>query len=503
MTAGRDPVLDVLAGVLGRMLRRRGVRVSPAETIEARRVLALYGSELSVLRPALQAVTAKYDYERPAFDAVFDALFVNGPASVDDPGALPTVRGTPGGLPDEFEWDDELEGAARMVGADEHTEEIGDLFDSDPERAERHGESAHREENDFTVSAGAEALAVDPDSGSTQGGITYTIEVDNAGSATAGDLSSAPMRVRSGILSLVDAQAVLDRLDDYDARRVYGTAGADDLDPAQLEHLMAAIESFVEALTRDAPAAEDEPRPGDATTPTISRADIDQACHRIVRRMRGAPRTRARTQGRGRLAIRHTLRAALRTDGDPVDLYRRTLVAGRVRLVVVVDVSLSVRPVTGFILRLAQSLHHIADRCTVLAFVDKPIDVTTPLLVGTGDDALARILSAPGLDLAATSDYGSLLDGLLTTHGGVLDARTSVLFVGDARGNGFAARADLLGEVRRRTHRLAWVTPEPRRYWSQTGCGMGEYAEYCDAVVVARDAGELLERADEIGTALS
>lgn len=499
--ARRDPVLDVLAGAFSRMLRRCGVRVSPAETIEVRRVLAIYGSELSTLRPALKSVTVKYGYEVEAFAAVFQALFVDGPPATDDADSLPKVRGTPGGLPEEFGWDEEFEGASRMIGADEHTEEIGDLFDDDPEAEQRHGDSAHREENDFTVSSGAESLAVDPDSDSVSGGITYTIEVDNAGAADVGDMASSPMRVRSGVLTVADAAAVLAGLDNYDARRVYGRATGDDLGSAQLDHLLAAIESFVAAWT---PPANVTGAAGASTeTAAVSRADIDQACHRIVRRMRGAPRTRARQQGSGRLAIRHTLRAALKTDGDPVHLYRRTRVPGRIRLLIVADVSLSVRPVAGFILRMAQSMHEIADRCTVLAFVDDPVDVTTNLLVGHGDDALTRVLSAPGLDLAATSDYGQVLERLLTTHGGLLDRRTSVLFVGDARSNGFSARPELLGELRRRTHRLAWITPEPPRYWNQAGCGMTDYSAHCDAVVSARDAAELIERADEVGNALS
>lgn len=500
MVIVRDPVLDVVAGVLSRMLRRRGVRVSPAETIEARRVLALVGGDIETLRPALQSVMVKYDYEVDAFEVVFLALFVDGPAAAAGSDALPKVRGTAAGLPEDFAWDDEFEGASRMIGADEHTDEIGDLMETDPDGDERHGDSAHREENDFTVSSGAESLAVDPDSDSVSGGITYTIEVDNAGAADVGEMASSPMRVRSGVLTVTDAEAVLASLDGYDARRAYGTAGNEDLSAAQLDHLMAAIEAFVEALTPPMPATSAGPP---AEVGTVTRADMDQACHRIIRRMRGAPRTRARSQGSGRLAIRHTLRAALKTDGDPVHLYRRARVPGRIRLLIVADVSLSVRPVAGFILRMAQSLHDISDRCTVLAFVDDPVDVTTPLLVGHGDDALTRVLSAPGLDLAATSDYGRVLEKLLTTHGTLLDRRTSVLFVGDARGNGFDTRPELLEELRRRTHRLAWITPEPGRYWNQAGCGMTEYSRHCDAVVSARDATELIERADEIGSALS
>ncbi|GEL19821.1 hypothetical protein [Pseudonocardia asaccharolytica] len=42
----------------------------------------------------------------------------------------------------------------------------------------------------------------------------------------------------------------------------------------------------------------------------------------------------------------------------------------RIRLLVVADVSLSVRSITGFALRLAQTLHAMAFRCRVLAYVD-------------------------------------------------------------------------------------------------------------------------------------
>ena len=75
--------------------------------------------------------------------------------------------------------------------------------------------------------------------------------------------------------------------------------------------------------------------------------------------------------------------------------------------------SLSVRPVTGFILRLAQTLHRFGDRCEVVAFVDRPVRVTTALRSAAADSALAAVLAADGLDLAATSDYGRMFGELL------------------------------------------------------------------------------------------
>ncbi|MFT4088665.1 MAG: VWA domain-containing protein, partial [Gordonia sp. (in: high G+C Gram-positive bacteria)] len=203
-----------------------------------------------------------------------------------------------------------------------------------------------------------------------------------------------------------------------------------------------------------------------------------------------------------RLDVRRTMRSAVATDGVPLQLWRRRTASGPVRMLVLVDVSISVRPVTGFILRLAQTLHAFGDRCEVVAFVDRPVRVTDALRSASPDGALAAVLAADGLDLSATSDYGRMWHELLDEHGDLITSRTSVLVVGDARHNAFDPRTDLFAEVARRAFRVAWLTPEPERYWSQTGCALGHYAEYCAGVVSARDGADVLERCDELGAAL-
>ncbi|WLP93030.1 VWA domain-containing protein [Gordonia sp. NB41Y] len=501
----RDVTLDVIATVFGQTLRRCGVGVSPAEVIEIRRVLAIVGgSDTEALCAALRSVTVKYVHENPGFGVAFALVFLGVDAT--DAETLPRPRGVAADLPDDVVWDEDFTGAGRRIGADEHTDEIGDLMASDPDAGERHGESAHREENDFTVSAGAEQLGVDADTESVAGGVTYTIDVDEADSSTVGELVGAAARVRGIPLGVEGAAAILAALDAYDARSAYGTDGAEGLDDRQRAELERALTAFVDALaarlTQAAPVIADHPGTAHAT----DQADIDRACHRLVQRMRGAPRRITRRTDRGMLDMRRTMRAAIPTDGVPLQLWRRAQRPGPVRLLLLVDVSLSVRPVAGFLLRLAQTLHRYGDRCEVIAFVDTPVLVTDALRSGvtaTPDAALTSVLAADGLDLAATSDYGTMLVGLLDSHGDLIGSRTSVLVVGDARSNGFDPRVDLFAALARRAHRVAWVTPEPSRYWGQTGCALADYAEFCDGVVSARDGSELVERADELGSALS
>ncbi|MDN5758642.1 MAG: VWA domain-containing protein [Tomitella sp.] len=492
-------VLDVVAAVFGGLLRRAGVAASPAEVIEIRRILGLVGAaDTGRLRAALRAGCVKYEHESPGFDVAFDALFTAAAArgAGDDAVAqwTPNSDGLPSAL--EIEDDDEI---GRYAGYDERFAEVGDELDLPDSQG---GFNPHRDDDDVSLTGSDHELSVSTEMDKGRRGVTYTVEVDRASTTTVGALADGTGVLAAGALRWDDPRQILAWLDSYDPARTYGSDGdPGPLTEAQLQRLSEAIESFVDALAERGGMV--PPEPTGETTDGDPHADIEVACHEILRRMRGAPRKRPRDHGRGGLDMRRTVRASLRTDGVPFRLITRTPVPDRVRLVVLADVSLSVRPVTAFALRMAQSLHRRATRCHVVAFVDRPVEVTGALLRGGGDDALARVLSHERIDLEASSDYGRVLDEMLGAHAGLLDKRTAVLVVGDGRSNGLPCRADRLSELRRRVHSLAWITPEPGRYWGQATCAMDEYAQVCDQVVVARDAEQLVAKAAELAHALS
>lgn len=492
-------VLDVVAAVFGGLLRRYGVAASPAEVIEVRRILALLGAgDLTRLRAALRSGCVKYGHEDSGFDRAFDVLFHARRRERDDAGAVPQWTPNTDGLPTNLEIEDD-EQLGRYAGYDERFAEVGDELDLPDAQG---GFNPHRDDDDVSLTGSDHDLSVSAEMDKGRRGVTYTVEVGRASTTTVGALADGTGVVAAGVLRWDDPDRILDWLDSYDPTRAYGSDdGPGLLTETQLQRLSEAIESFVEALARRSAAVPPDPE-GEAVA-ADPHADIELACHEILRRMRGAPRARPRERGRGGLDMRRTVRASLRTDGVPFRLVTRTPVPDRVRLLVLADVSLSVRPVTAFALRLAQALHRRAARCHVVAFVDSPVEVTGALLRGGGDDALARVLSDEQIDLEASSDYGQVLDGMLGPHAGLLDKRTAVLVVGDGRSNGLPPRAESLTALRRRVHSLAWITPEPRRYWEQATCAMDEYAQVCDHVVVARDAEQLLAKTSELAHALS
>lgn len=507
MTADGSRVLAVLSAAFGRVLRGQGVAASPAEVIEVRRVLALFGAgEPEVLRPALRAVTVKYGHERAGFERAFDAFFARAAAGSGD-GRDGTGSGRRGpeadGLPSDLELSDDDDPSAAYADHDPNTPDVGDLLDA--EESER-GFNPHRDDDDVSMSGSDSDLSVSSAEDKGRRGMSYTIDLERAGAATADELAGSQSARSSGSIDWDDPEAVLAWLAAHDPYSIYadGPEGElEQLSDVQLGQLVEAIAEFVSALAERVEEAGSRPGPGSGDGTGFDPAEMARACHELLHRMKGAPRKVPREHARGPLDVRHTVRRSMRSDGVPFHLLVRKQVPDRVRLLVVADVSLSVRSVTAFVLRLAQTLHRMTFRCHVLAYVDTPVDVTDLLMRSPGEDALAAVLAAPGLDLDATSDYGNVMSGLNGEFADLTDRRTAVLFVGDGRCNGLPSGADELRALRRRAHRVGWVTPEPRRYWNQASCAMPVYDEIVDRVVIARDAGELLARAGELGHALS
>ncbi|MFP5019591.1 MadC family VWA domain-containing protein [Pseudonocardia phyllosphaerae] len=503
----RDPasrLLAVLAAAFTRVLRAQRVAVSPAEAIEVRRVLAMLGAaDLDRLRSGLRAVTVKYAHERPGFERAFDAFFTPVDSGTDDDGTGPGLRG-PGseGLPGDLELTEDDDPLGRYADYDPSTAEVGDLLDAEEQEK---GFNPHRDDDDVSLGGSEKDLSVSSGDDKGRRGMTYTVDLERAGAAVGTELTSGESTPVSGEIAFDDPESILAWLGEYDPHAVYadGPEG-EELSDARLGKLVEAITAFVSQLADRVEAGEaDRPEPEGGGTDRLSSADMQQACHELLHRMRGAPRRVPREHAHGPLDVRHTVRRSMRSDGVPFHLYHRAKVPDRVRLLVVADVSLSVRSITAFVLQLARTLHRQAFRCRVLAFVDSPVEVTELLLRAHDDHALAAVLAEPGIDLDATSDYGRVLHEINEQFADAVDHRTAVLFVGDGRSNGLPPGTEELERLARRAYRVGWITPEQRRYWNQASCAMEEYSHVVDHVLVARDADELLDGAGELGHALS
>ena len=232
------------------------------------------------------------------------------------------------------------------------------------------------------------------------------------------------------------------------------------------------------------------------------RAQLEEALRRLARQLHGARTSRQRNTPRGRVNPGRTMRKNMRYEGVPFQPVTTSRAADKPRLVLLTDVSLSVRATARFTLHLVYGMQSLFTQARSFAFVDAPVEITELFAEYPLERALGLVfdgLPAGGLlDVDASSDYGTTFTQLLAEHSAALDRRTTLIVLGDGRGNGNDARLDTFQEITRRVRETIWLTPESQYSWRLGACDLPRYAEFCDRVQVVADLTGLQHAAQQI-----
>ena len=501
-----------------RLLRLYGVRVSTAEAVDAMHAVSQPGIlvDREVLRAALAVSLVKDRRDLETFDRVFDRFFGLRPVVEDDVG-----HGHGHGHEDLAD-----EGELEQFTL---SEEPGDT----PEDGHSHGKpddikqffkpedmaqqyNLHQEANKIDIAALTDEIVLSNDTEASAGEAARvqisTSRMHNPGAP--GDLVRKPGMQLDTELTVAQEMALLSWLED--------SAGGEDDDlalpsdsaslaalrealapflanlPERLkEHLERLMEMEREIEVREVEAAQAE------TVDEHERADLEESLRRLLRSLHGAPRPRRKAAARGVVDGARTMRANMRYDGVPFRPVTVSKVEDRPRLLVLCDVSLSVRSTARFTLHLVHSLQSVASSVRTFAFVKDLVEITDLFAEHRIEDALSLVMSglpAGGvLDVDADSDYGSAFEQFLEQFGPAVTRRTTVIVLGDGRGNGNDPRLDVFEEISRRARSTIWLTPEPRYSWSLGSCDLPLYAEFCQRVQVVRN----LHGLENVSTQLS
>jgi uncharacterized protein with von Willebrand factor type A (vWA) domain len=270
-----------------------------------------------------------------------------------------------------------------------------------------------------------------------------------------------------------------------------GTRGAElaDLVARELERAegraRAHVRRIYDARVRD---LRDQRRTrGIELTPFAAMDDTDADSVRAALRLlaehfRGAARVRRRRGRRGVVDAHRTLRRSFRTAGIPVSLVRRRRVRDRPKLLLLCDVSDSVRPAVRFLLEFAVSAQELFENTRTFLFVSD-IEETTRFLRRPGARSATHLAWIGMAAKGHNSNYGNALRTFEQRCLSEIDRRTTVVILGDGRGNYRDAAADVLDRIRERANALIWLCPEPRGHWSHGDSAMNRYAPKCSAAL--------------------
>jgi uncharacterized protein with von Willebrand factor type A (vWA) domain len=219
---------------------------------------------------------------------------------------------------------------------------------------------------------------------------------------------------------------------------------------------------------------------------------------RLAKKLRQMASLRRKVERRGRLDTRRTLRAALASGGVPFRLRHRRRRVERPRLVVLCDISDSVRHVSRFMLQFAFTLQELFSKVRSFVFVSDLGECTQLFKEHELQRAVDLAYAGGVVNVYANSNFGRAFRIFEEKHLDAVTGKTTVLVIGDGRNNYNPPEARSLAEIRARARRVLWLNPEPPMSWGFGDSAMREYEPYCDRVEVVNNLASLAKVVDTL-----
>jgi uncharacterized protein with von Willebrand factor type A (vWA) domain len=425
--------------------RGAGLRVSAAEGIDAARAVDLVGfSDRAVLKDTLSLVMAKTPDEKSLFDECFDLYFRRDEFAAPDAQEPPPPQ--PGHAPPPMAGSDGM-GSSGSAS-------LGELLLSD-DRA---------------------ALATAMEQAAREAGL------ENIRFFTQKNLYARRILDRMGLRTLER---------EIEAQRQSGDPGAADRADrlqARLDYLRDQVRDFVERhlvlFARGETEAFREELLRSARLSNLERRDLERMrvlVRAIAKKLAARYARTRRRRLRGQLDTRRTLRRNMGWGGVPfVTVWKQKRIE-KPRVMVLCDVSGSVAPMAQFLLMFLYAVHEALSDIRSFAFAGSLIEVSDILEKQEIEAATGRIMQLIGY---GSSNYGNALADFEDGWGAQVTNKTTIVILGDARGNRTDPRVEIVQRLSLRAKRIIWLNPEYRSAWGTGDSDMYRYKPFCSLVAV-------------------
>ena len=460
----------------GALLRHHGLRISTAETLDALRALEGTGlGSRALVKDVLRTTMVKRVTDLPAFEELFELFFSALGAALKESGeaAGEALADSPA------DYQDLLDQLQKLLEQSEHQ-----------------------------LSDTAQALLRNDD-GELERQIRESMEEAKGQSGGEGRNPEARL-----------GQALAERMGLSGIARELGQLSEEldgmGLDPelaAKLRKLIEQRLADLDDLIKQASKLEvkrDEPRKsdptglgslGEKTFYYLSEEEMrrmKEAVARLAQRLKNVVSIKRSRAKRGTFDLQRTLRHNTQFGGIPFDVQFDRRKKHKPQIVVLCDVSDSVRNVSRFMLQFVYSLQDLYSKVRSFIFVADIGEVTRHFEEYEINEAVDQALRGDVINVFAHSDFGRAFRSFHREHLSVINRRTTVIVLGDARNNYNLPHEWALRDIQQRAKQVLWLNPEGANTWGFGDSEMDRYSPFCDVVEECRNINQLYRVVDRL-----
>ncbi len=456
------------------LLRQNGVRVSFAESMDTFRALDLVGlGSRAGVKDVLRATLVKRAVDVPTYDHLFDLYFT---------GIGEIVKGAESRSMEAMELDPAeyqklLDDLAKFLAEQgiEPSELTRALLAQDSARLEQLLRNAAQQ-------SGVQRIERSFQEGQYSQGMQQAMGVGDVArelqaiSDALGAGEPDPRRQQMG--RFVDRR--LQELQEMIRRLVRGELEQRDVGQRDAARMQALAEKSFYYLSED----------------EIRR--MKEAVTKLAQRLKNVLAVKRRTSRKGKFDVKDTLRKNLQYGGVPFKIRFDQRKRVKPQVVVLCDVSDSVRNVSRFMLQFVYSLQDLYSKVRSFIFVSDIGEITRLFEENEIHQAIDQAIRGNVINVYAHSDFGRAFRMFHREHLAAITRHTTVIILGDARNNYNLPHEWVLKEIKQRAKQLIWLNPENRMTWGFGDSEMDRYQPYCDVVEECRNLNQLYRVVDRM-----
>src|SRR5215510_12903127 len=459
------------------LLRENGLKVSVAENMDTFSALGLVGlRSREVLKDALRATLVKRLVDIPVYDELFD-LYFTGLGEIIKQAGAETMAAMEMSEEEFQKFLEQLEEALKNMGS-ELSELARSLLLNNTGQLERmlreaaQGANLQEIQRSFQEGQFANALAQ---------------------MLGFGQLTQELANLKEALQHAGLSPEKIEQLMAYIDRRLH-----------DLAHM---VRSFVRAeLEKKDPQVREQQKMrslADKSFYYLSDDEIrkmKEAVAKLAQRLKHIIAIRRKRAKRGRFDLQQTLRKNLQYGGVPFKIVLDTRKKEKPQVVILCDVSDSVRNVSRFMLQFVYSVQDLYARVRSFIFVADLGEVTRLFEENEIHAAIDLALRGTIINIYAHFDFGKAFRTFHRDFLSVIHKRTTVIVLGDARNNYNLPHEWVVRDVQQRAKQVIWLNPESRLTWGFGDSEMDRYAPYCDLVEECRNLNQLYRVIDKLVT---
>ncbi len=459
------------------LLRKSGVRVSVAESIDAFEALdELSIEDREVFRDALRSTMVKRGDDIPTFDQLFELYWSAFYDSLKD-AFEQAGQGLPGDIDLEQLLEQIRQGMQGMEGELDLSELAQALLTQDLSKLEQ------------LIREAAEQAGAGRIENMLQLGFftRRTMEQMGAEGATQ-ELRDLAQRLRDAGLGDAEVEALMELVNRFAEalRRSVRNYTERELQQQNFD--------YMERFRRESLL---EKSFYNLTEEEIRR--MREVVTRLAQRIKNILSIRRRRLKKGKLDLHAMLRRNMAHGGVPFEVIYKQRRKDRPKLVILCDVSSSVANVSRFMLQFVHSLQEAFTKIRSFVFVSELGEVTQLFHDEEINAAIEKALDGGDvINVYTRSNFGHAFHDFWKNHLSAIDKKTTVLVLGDARNNYNDPRAWCLRDIHSKAKNVVWLNPESPSAWGFGDSVMDRYLPHVDVAEECRNLRQLSKVVDRL-----